>query len=101
MKEIKTKDDFFKTLRSNEAYTSILKALETKEERQNLINTVEYVTGNLFDALSFVTAQMNSNPEAEKQILDALKTGEGIIKESDGSVITPPQTTKEPSTENE
>lgn len=101
MKEIKTKDDFFKMLRSNEAYTSILKALKTKEERQNLINTVEYVTGNLFDSLSFVTAQMNSNPEAEKQILDALKTGEGIIKESDGSVITPPQTKKEPATENE
>lgn len=83
-----TKEEYLKTLRENVAYSDVLKKAETKEDRKRIINTVEYIAGNLFDALSIMMSTANSNPEVEKEILEALKTGEGIIKESDGNPIT-------------
>jgi hypothetical protein len=82
-----TKDEYLKALRTNPSYSAVLKKASTKEERQKIINTVEYIVGNLFDVIHLAMGQMNSDPAIEKQIFEALKTGDGIIKESDGSPV--------------
>lgn len=84
-----TKEEYIKILRENSVYSSILKKAKTKEERKKIIDTVEYIAGGLFDAISYSVSSINENPETEKEILEALKTGEGIIKESDGNPIKP------------
>lgn len=87
--KIPTKQEYFKQLRSNKEYLSLLKKIPDSTERKTAINTVEHIVGSLFDALSMVSAVAKENPEAAEKISQALKTGDGIIKESDGAPIEP------------
>jgi hypothetical protein len=91
--KIPTQEEYFKKLRSNPMYVSLLKSA-SPEERKKIINTVEYVAGSLLEALSVGVSTMNSDPEMAKEIVEALKTGDGIIKESDGAPIVSKSTTE-------
>jgi hypothetical protein len=91
--KIPTQEEYFKKLRSNSMYVSLLKSA-SPEERKKIINTVEYVAGSLLEALSVGVSTMNSDPEMAKEIVEALKTGDGIIKESDGAPIVSKSTTE-------
>lgn len=84
-----TKQEYFKKLRSNQEYQSILKKIPDAEERKRAINTVEYIVGNFIDAMLFARSSAAENPESAEKIMEALKTGDNIIKESDGSPIDP------------
>ena len=84
--KIPTQEEYFKKLRSDPLYISLLKKA-SPEERKKIINTVEYVAGSMLEALSVGMGAMNSDPEMAQEIVEALKTGDGIIKESDGSPI--------------
>jgi len=92
--KIPTQEEYFKKLRSNPMYVSLLKSA-SPEERKKIINTVEYVAGSLLEALSVGVSTMNSDPEMAKEIVEALKTGDGIIKESDGAPIISKPTPEE------
>lgn len=81
--KIPTKDEYFKKLRSNSQYLENLKQAPA-EERKQIINTIEYIMGSIFDSMSHAFSNMNSNPDIQKEIVEALKTGNGIIKENDG-----------------
>jgi hypothetical protein len=87
--KIPTKQEYFKQLRSNKEYLSILKGIPDAAERKKAINTVEYIIGSLFEAFTMSKISSKENPEAEEKISQALKTGDGIIKESDGAPIEP------------
>lgn len=82
--KIPSKEECFRKLKSDPAFLSLLKKAPL-EERKQIINTIDHVAGSLFDALMFVRSQANTNSEASQEILEALKTGDGIIKESDGA----------------
>ena len=90
-----TKNDYFKMLQSNPEYVEIMKRFSNEAEREKIKNTVESFASTFFDALSTVVSTISSNPEIENQITEALKTGDGIIKESDGSPLQADQKTKE------
>jgi hypothetical protein len=86
MKNIPTKEEYFKKFRSNPDYQAILKAAPAHERKQ-IINTVERVAATMLEALSMLAVNANQDPAASQQIIEALKTGDGIIKESDGAPI--------------
>ena len=86
MKKIPTKEEYLKELRSNQDYLEILKATP-KEDRKQIINTVEHVATKMLEALTFMSSQMKQDPKIAQEIVEALKTGDGIIKESDGAPI--------------
>lgn len=93
MKKIPTKEEYLKELRSNQDYLAILKAAP-KEDRKQIINTVEHVATKMLEALTFMSAQVKQDPKIAKEIVEALKTGDGIIKESDGAPIVSKSTTE-------
>jgi hypothetical protein len=86
--KIDSKNEYFKKLRSKPEYLAALKKVSSAEERKQIIATVEYIAGNLFEALAFAAGTMREDPQIAQQISEALKTGDGIIKESDGMPIT-------------
>ena len=94
MKKIPTKEEYLKSLRSNQDYLEILKA-SPKEDRKQIINTVEHVATKLLEALTFMSAQVKQDPKIAQEIVEALKTGDGIIKESDGAPIVSKPTPEE------
>jgi hypothetical protein len=85
--KIDSKNEYFKKLRSKPEYLAALKQVPSAEERRQIIATIEHIAGNLFEALSSVAASMREDPQIAQQISEALKTGDGIIKESDGMPI--------------
>lgn len=87
--KLPTKQEYLKKLKSNSDYLSLLKKIPDSDERKRAIYTVEHIVGNLFDALMMASISSNENPEASEKISKALKTGDGIIKESDGAPIEP------------
>ena len=90
-----TKQEYFKILRSNPEYLSLLKKIPEANDRKKAINIVEYVAGNIYDALIMMNASSKQNPEILDKISEALKTGDGIIKENDGSSVVQNQDKKE------
>ncbi|NBO99486.1 MAG: hypothetical protein EBU90_05065 [Proteobacteria bacterium] len=90
-----TKQEYFKILRSNPEYLSLLKKIPEAHERKKTINIVEYVAGNIYDALIMMNASSKQNPEILDKISEALKTGDGIIKENDGNPVVQNQDKKE------
>jgi hypothetical protein len=86
--KIPTKEEYFKKLRSDKDYQSLLKAAPS-DERQRIINTVETVMSSMFEAFSLMASNAKGDPNIAKEVTEALKTGVGIIKESDGSPIAP------------
>lgn len=85
--KIDSKNEYFKKLRSKPEYLEALKKVPSAEERRQIIATVEHIAGNLFEALAFAAGTMREDPQIAQQISEALKTGDGIIKESDGMPI--------------
>jgi len=85
--KIPTKQEYFKMIRSNPEYLSLLKKIPEADERRKAIHTVEYIAGSIFDALLMISADASKNPEVSEKISAAMKTGDGIIKENDGSPI--------------
>jgi len=85
--KIPTKEEYFRTLRSDPRYSSALKQVSTDTDRKKIIGIIEHVAGTLFEALVPALGAANSDPEAAQKISEALKTGVGIIKESDGAPI--------------
>ena len=86
MKKIPTKEEYLKSLRSNADYLAVLKAASA-EERKQIIDTVEHVTTVMLESLTMISAQTQQDPKLAQQIIEAMKTGEGIIKENDGSPV--------------
>ena len=82
-----TKEEFLRHLNSDKAYYSILKAASTPDEKKKVKSQVESFITTMFDALMPVFSMAAQDPEAMNKISEALKTGDGIIKESDGSPI--------------
>lgn len=80
-------EEYLKILRSDPTHTSLLKQVPAPD-RKKVINTVEHITQSLFESLALVMGEMNSNPDVLQEIEEALKDGNGIIKESDGSPIS-------------
>jgi len=87
--KIPTKQEYFKKLRSNQEYQALLKKIPNVEERKRAINTIEYIMENFINAFSMVASEAAKNPESAEKIMEALKTGDNIIKENDGSPIDP------------
>jgi len=85
--KIPTKQEYFKKLRSNQEYQSLLKKIPDIEERKRAIYTIEYIMENFINAFSVIGSTAAQSPEAAEKIMEALKTGDGIIKESDGEPI--------------
>jgi len=85
---IPTKDEYFKKLKSDKDYQAMLKAAPA-DERKKIINTVDTVMSSMFDVFSTIAIQMKQDPSVAKKIEEVLKDESNIIKESDGSPITP------------
>jgi hypothetical protein len=81
------KEDIFRKIYSDPAFSSTFNRLKDPQEKARALATVEHVVGSLFDALIPSVAAMHQDPAAASRISEALKTGDGIIKESDGSPI--------------
>ena len=94
MKKIPTKEEYLKSLRSNADYLAVLKAVPA-EERKQIIDTVEHVTTVMLEALTMVSVHSQQDPKLAQQIIEAMKTGEGIIKENDGSPVVSKPVSKE------
>ncbi len=84
--KLPTKQEYFKRLRNDKDYQAVLKAAPP-EERQRIIGTVETFMNSMLEAFTMMAAQAKEDPEAAKEIAEALKAGVGIIKESDGSPL--------------
>lgn len=84
--KIPTREEYFKKLRSDPLYLALLKKAPA-EERKQIINTVEYVAGTMLEALTLGVGAMKEDPQTAQDLIEALKTGSGIIKESDGTPI--------------
>ena len=89
MSKIPTKEEYFKALRNHKAYAAILKKAPDAATRKQIISTVEHIAGSLFDGVIPVMMTASANPEGAEKISEALKTGDNIIKESDGAPIAP------------
>lgn len=89
MPKIPTKEEYLKTLRNHKIYSTIIKKAPDDATRRQIISTVEYVANAMFDGIIPVLSTTSSNPETASQISAALKTGDNIIKESDGAPIAP------------
>jgi hypothetical protein len=85
--KIPTREEYFKKLRSNSDYLAALKQAPTDADRKKIIGVVEHIVGTMFDALLPTLSVIKSDPDAAQKITEALKTGDGIIKESDGAPI--------------
>lgn len=84
--KIPTQKEYFNKLRSNPLYVALLKKAPP-EERKQIINTVEYFTGNLLEALTLSMSAMKEDPKTAQDLIEALKAGNNIIKENDGAPI--------------
>jgi hypothetical protein len=87
MSKIPTRDDYLKQLRSNEAYQAILKRAPDQDTRKRIVANVEHFARSMFDGVMPVLAALKSDPEGAAKISEAIKSGVGIIKESDGAPI--------------
>jgi len=79
-------EDYLKNLRSDPTHAALIKKVP-QEERKKVINLVEYITSTLFESMTLAMSAAASDPEISQQLTEALKDGNGIIKESDGSPI--------------
>jgi len=87
MSKIPTREEYLKQLRNHKDYLAVLKKAPSIDERIKIISMVEHIAGSLFDGVIPVLGTLKSDPSASEKISEALKTGEGIIKESDGSPL--------------
>lgn len=88
--KIPTKDEYFKKMRSDPDFLSLLKRASTQERKQ-ILSTIEYFAESMYDMMIEAMASTVSNPGISNEIDEALKNGVNIVKESDGSPITPKQ----------
>lgn len=82
-----SKEEFIRYLNSDKQYFSVFKAFPDATERKKAKTQVENFAAVMFDALMPALAAMAEDPEAISKISEALKTGEGIIRENDGAPI--------------
>lgn len=82
-----TKEEFLRRLNTDKSYYQLLKAASSTDERKRVKAQVEGFASMLFDAIAPAFAKMSEDPEMASKISEALKTGDGIIKESDGAPI--------------
>jgi uncharacterized protein YutE (UPF0331/DUF86 family) len=87
MSKIPTKKEYLDKLRNDKQYASLIKKIETKEERQQILARVEYFAATMFDAVAMALSNVKQDPEGAKKISEALKTGDNIIKENSGEPL--------------
>ena len=87
MKDIGSKEELLKRFRDDPEVAAVLKKAPNALDAAKALKTVEYMLGTLYEAIVPAMAQMKQDPAAVTKISEALKSGEGIIKESDGSPI--------------
>lgn len=87
MSKIPTKNDYLNQLRNDPSYKALIKRVESKDERRQIISRVEYFATTLFDSIMPGLAQLKQDPATTAKISEALKTGDNIIKESSGGPI--------------
>ena len=87
MKNIGSKEDLLRHFYADPQVAEVLKRSTNEVDKLRAMRTVEYFLGTMYDAVIPALAKMKEDPAAAAQISEALKTGEGIIKESDGSPI--------------
>jgi len=80
-----TKEEILKKLKSEPEFMRVLKKAPG-EERKQILATIEYIAGSFFDAMMFVAANKEA-AERSEDLQAAMKTGDGIIKENDGSPL--------------
>ena len=90
---MKTKEDFFKHLSQDPAFSRLMSSLPDDDTRKRVAGDVRGFVGPLFDAIFPAWAAVSSDPTASAKISEALKTGVDIIRESDGSPIASGSTT--------
>jgi len=85
MTKIPTKEELLKKLKSEREFVDVLKKAP-ENERKQILSAIDYIAGSMIDAFFYVAANPTENDKSEG--LDkAMKTGDGIIKENDGSPI--------------
>lgn len=87
MKDINSKDKLLKRFREDPEVAAILNKSSSPIDGARALKTVENFLGTMYEALIPALAQIKQDPDAAAKISEALKSGEGIIKESDGSPI--------------
>jgi len=85
MTKIPTKEETLKKIKSDPSFMSVLKKASI-EERKQILATIDHVAGSFFDAMMFVAANKEA-AERSEDLQAAMKTGDGIIKENDGSPL--------------
>lgn len=83
-----TKAEYLTQLNTDKLYYNLLKSIPDVEERKRVKARIESFATTMYDALLPVFSSAQQDPEMLSKISEALKTGDGIIKESDGSPIT-------------
>lgn len=87
MSKIPTKKEYLNKLRNHPDYVTLIKKVQSNEERKQIVSRVEFFANTMFDAVFSVVGHAQQNPEANQKIMEALKTGDNIIKESSGEPI--------------
>ncbi len=85
MTKIPTKEEALKKIKSDPSFMLVLKKAPA-EERKQILATIDHVAGALIDSILFVAANQKGNGSSE-DLEQAMKNGDGIIKENDGSPI--------------
>ena len=84
---MKTKEDFFEHLSRDPAFSRLMSSLGDDGLRGRVSADVRSFVGPIFDALFPAFFEVHTDPAARDALSEALKSGEGIIRESDGAPI--------------
>ena len=84
---MKTKEDFFEHLSRDPAFSRLMSSLGDETQRRRVAADVRSFVGPLFDAIFPAFVEVTRDPAASTALSEALKSGEGIIRESDGAPI--------------
>ena len=83
--KLPTKVEFLTKLSTDKTYYNLIKSLPDVEERKRVKAQIENFASTMYDAILPIFSATEQDPNLLSKISEALKTGDGIIKENDGS----------------
>ncbi len=86
-----TKKSLIDRLKKDPMYRDALKMAPSDAERRRIIATAEGFLTQFVDGLTPVAGKLQQDPALASQLLEALKSGAPVIKESDGMPIVEPE----------
>lgn len=89
-----TKEQLLDRLRNDPMYRSALKMAKTDGERKKIIATAEGFLSTFFEAMSPIARGISSDPKQSSELLEAVKSGGRLVRESDGKDIVPDEPKK-------